>query len=361
MTYDYLIVGAGVYGASFARLATDAGKHCLVIDRRDTIAGNVYDERVAGVLVNRYGGHIFHTNSEPIWDFVNRFSEFSRYEHRVKANFKGRLFSFPINLATFRELWGLEDLAEVQERLERERVHFPRPQNFEEHVLSQVGEEIYETFFKGYTEKQWGTHPRNLPVSVAKRIPIRLTDDDRYFDDKFQGMPVEGYTAMVHRMLDGIEVRLGEDYTGGPVGIRWPHLSRARVVYSGPLDELFDYRYGKLGYRSLRFEHEFTEPFGHATINYTDAAVPYTRIIDWAAFRPEQYQGSAQTPHTREYPASEGEPYYPINNDANHALYQQYRALVPDWMIVGGRLGSYQYLNMDQAIGMAMKDFRRET
>lgn len=353
--YDYCIVGAGIYGATFARLATDAGKKCLVIDKRSHIAGNCYDERREGILVNLYGGHIFHTNSKPVWEFVNRFATFSDYVHRVKVSYHGNLYSFPINLQTFKQVWGLDSVEEVKARLERERIHRPQPNFFEDYVLDQVGLELYNIFFKGYTEKQWNRSPEDLPASIARRIPIRLTDDDRYFSDKFQGMPVDGYTAMVERMLDGIEVRLGEELGGW-----WDRSWFTKVVYSGPLDALFDYRYGPLEYRSLGFSHEVMDGDfqGCATVNYTQVEVPYTRIIEWKHFRPEE--SHAQTVITREFPRTTGEPYYPINDEKNNLAYRQYKSLVPDWMIVGGRLGSYQYLNMDQAIAQAMKDARRD-
>lgn len=358
--YDYLVVGAGLYGATFARVATDAGKKCLVIDRREHLAGNCYDERQNGILVNAYGGHIWHTNSQAIQTFVERFAKFSTYEHRVKVNYQDVLYSFPINLQTFKELWGLTSVEAIKARLERERVPHPKPNSFADYVLDQVGPELYEIFFEGYTAKQWNRNPQDVSATVAKRIPIRLTDDDRYFDDKFQGMPTEGYTEMVRRMLKGIEVQLNSGYEpilplskAGPKG--------TRVVYSGPLDELFDYRFGPLEYRSLRFEHE-TLPVanfqGCATINYTEASVPHTRMMEWKHFRPEE--SHSHTRITREYPATTGEPYYPVAGVSSTTLYRKYRELVPEWMIVGGRLGSYQYLNMDQAIGMALKDAKRE-
>jgi UDP-galactopyranose mutase len=361
MKYDYLVVGAGLFGATFARAATDSGKKCLVIDRRKHLAGNCFDERKEGILVNAFGGHIFHTNSRSIWDFVNRFAAFSRYEHRVKVNYQGELYSFPINLQTFRQLgWG-DTAEEVKARLDQVRVPHPRPNSFAQHVLSSVGPELYEIFFEGYTAKQWNRSPHDLPATIAKRIPIRLTEDDRYFDDRFQGMPTEGYTEMVRRMLEGIEVQLSHDYVLGDYF--WPtKRDGMKTIYSGPLDELFDYRFGPLEYRSLRFEHETHEGDfqGEATVNYTEQDVPYTRIIEWKHFRPEQSRRTTTTHITREYPASTGDPYYPVTDVKNNVLYKKYQALVPDWMLVGGRLGSFQYLNMDQAIGMALKDAKRE-
>lgn len=359
--YDYLIVGAGLYGATFARVATDAGKKCLVIDRREHLAGNCHDARQNGILVNTYGGHIFHTNSKPVWEFVNRFSAFSSYVHKVKVNYYGRIYSFPINLQTFQQLWGLETVEEVQERLEREKIDRYRGGSFEDWVLSQVGFDVYNTFFKGYTEKQWNKSCQDLPQAIAKRIPIRMNHDDRYFSDKFQGMPTEGYTEMVRRMLEGIEVRLGEPYE--TKDLNWGFgfcVAAKKVVYTGPLDELFDYRYGKLEYRSLRFEHEALEGDhqGCATVNYTDPETPFTRIIEWKHFRPEEQH--RDTIVTWEYPADNGEPYYPVNTIHNNEIYKLYRALVPDWMVVGGRLGSFQYYNMDQVIAQALKDVRAE-
>jgi UDP-galactopyranose mutase len=358
MKYDYLVVGAGLFGATFARAATDSGKKCLVIDRRKHLAGNCFDERKEGILVNAFGGHIFHTNSRSIWDFVNRFAAFSKYEHRVKVNYRGELYSFPINLQTFRQLgWG-DTAEEVKARLDQVRVPHPRPNSFAQHVLSSVGPELYEIFFEGYTAKQWNRSPHDLPATIAKRIPIRLTEDDRYFDDKFQGMPTEGYTEMVRRMLLGIETWKDSLYTEE---LRQAVRPR-RVVYSGPLDELFGYRFGPLEYRSLRFEHETHEGDfqGHATVNYTEQDVPYTRIIEWKHFRPEQSWRTTTTHITREYPETKGDPYYPVTDVKNNVLYRKYQALVPDWMLVGGRLGSFQYLNMDQACAMALKDAKRE-
>jgi UDP-galactopyranose mutase len=352
--YDYLIVGAGLYGATFARLATDAGRKCLVIDKRSHIAGNCFDQRVEGILVNAYGGHIFHTNSEPIWQFVNRFASFTNYQHRVKVNYQGKIYSFPINLLTLNQLYGAATPGDADELLQ----WLKKPgaeDNFESFVKNNLGVRAYQTLFYGYTKKQWGREPRDLPASIAKRIPVRLTYDDRYFSDKFQGMPVGGYTQMVERMLEGIEVRLNDGWDGW----QW-NCAVQKVVYSGPIDALFDYRFGKLEYRSLRFEHETRDGDfqGCATINYTDERIPYTRIIEWKHFWPDEKH--LRTVVTREYPAMGGEPFYPVEDEVNRQRYQQYRELVPDWMVVGGRLGSYQYLNMDQAIGMAMKDAKRE-
>lgn len=374
--YDYLIVGAGLYGSTFARLATDAGKKCLVIDKRDHLAGNCFDERREGILVNRFGGHIVHTNSVGIWTFLNRFASFSNYQHKVIADCYGNKISLPINLWTLHQLLGADGPADAREMLGDVAENIPNPQNFEEQVLSTLGAKIYHLLFYGYTKKQWGREPRELPASIAKRIPIRLTYDDRYFDDTYQGMPTEGYTEMVRRilsgealgisssrssseMLEGIEVKLGTDVSFEDLRYYYGKYG-SKAVFSGPLDELFDYRFGKLEYRSLRFEHETKQGDyqGCATMNYTDEETPYTRIIEWKHFRPEERH--ANTVITREYPMADGEPYYPINDEANHQVYKQYRALVPDWMVVGGRLGSYKYINMDAAIGMAMKDVRRE-
>lgn len=360
MAYDYLIVGAGLYGATFARIATDSGKRCLVIDKRSHIAGNCYDERRDGILVNRYGGHIFHTNSEPVWNFVNRFASFTNYQHRVKVNYRDKIYSFPINLQTFHQLYGTVTPGEADELLQQlNRYVEKNNDNFESFVRSNLGSAIYEIFFQGYTKKQWGREPRELPASIAKRIPVRLTYDDRYFSDKFQGMPVGGYTQMVERMLDGIEVQLDTPYDLGHAlddSFRWG----CKVVYSGPIDELFDCRFGKLEYRSLRFEHETRDGDyqGAATINFTDERIPYTRIIEWKHFWPDEKH--VRTVITREYPTVEGEPYYPVPDQIQRQRHQKYMELVPGWMVVGGRLGSYQYLNMDQAIAQAMKDVRRE-
>lgn len=327
--YDYLIVGAGLFGATCARILTDAGKSTLVVEKRDHIAGNCYDENWGGCYVNRYGGHVFHTNSEWIWKFVNRFSEWRQYEHRVKAYFKGKLYSLPPNLATFDQL-GLRP------RLEAERV-------------------IRDLFFAGYTAKQWGRPIDQVPESVIRRIPFRYNYDDRYFSDHYQGMPEHGYTRMVERMLDGITVETGVEMLGSDID-HW-HGKAERMIYSGPIDALLGYEFGNLDYRSLRFvtERLDTDDYqGCATINYTDADVPWTRVLEWKHFGWRK-EPKGETVVTIEYPEAKGDPYYPVEDDDNRRRHAQYMARAGEmsWLRIGGRLGSYRYYNMDQVIAQA--------
>lgn len=352
--FDWLVVGAGLYGATFARMMTDAGKRCLVIDRREYVAGNCHDSLRDEILVPTHGAHHFHTNDARIWDFVNRFTSFTDYQHKLLVDYDGRRFSFPPNLMTFHQLWGVRTADEASAYLVRERHGIPDPQNFEEWVLSQVGDEIYRTFYYGYTKKQWGREPGELPASIARRIPIRMTYDDRYFSDRYQGMPVGGYTKMVERMLDGIDVEIGIDYQYHREVF---DLLADRVLYTGPLDRLFEYVHGELGYRTLRFEHETREGDfqGIGTVNYTSAEVPYTRILEHKHY---YRQNLPHTIITREYPSfwyRDAEPYYPINTEQNQILYGRYLEMVDqDKMLVGGRLARYQYIDMDQAVGAAM-------
>lgn len=326
--YDYLIVGAGLFGATCARLLTDAGKSVLVIERRRYLGGNCADENQGGCYVNLHGGHIFHTNSRWIWEFVNRFGEWRQYEHRVKACYRGTLYSMPPNLATFDRL-GLR----------------PGPE------AEQV---IRDLLFAGYTAKQWGRPIDQVPASVIRRIPIRYNYDDRYFADRYQGVPEHGYTKLVETMLDSIPVEIGVDIFDDPGYLR--RRSR-RLIYSGPIDALFEYRYGRLDYRSLRHvtERLDTDDYqGCATINYADADIPWTRILEWKHFGWRK-QPKGETIVTVEYPAADGEPYYPIEDDANRERYARYAELASNlpWMRIGGRLGSYRYYNMDQVIAQA--------
>jgi UDP-galactopyranose mutase len=327
--YDYLIVGAGLFGATAARVLADAGKSVLVIEKRSHVAGNCFDENWGGCYVNKYGGHIFHTNSRRIWDFLGRFTEWRSYEHRVKAHFKGKVYSLPPNLATFDQL-GIK----------------PGPA---------ADEVIRSMFFTGYTSKQWGRPIDQVPESVIKRIPIRRNYDDRYFSDRYQAMPDQGYTRMVERMLDAIPVQLGVDFLGDVD--YWRQQAR-RVIYSGPVDALFGYELGRLEYRSLRHVTERVEIDdyqGCATMNYTDIDVPWTRILEWKHFGWRK-EPRGETVITMEYPSDEGDPYYPIEDEHNTALYARYaeRAGQERWLRVGGRLGSYKYYNMDQVVAQAI-------
>ena len=356
--YDYLIVGAGLFGAVFAREATAAGKTCLVIDRRSHIAGNIYTETVEGIHVHRYGAHIFHTNNKTVWDYVNRFASFNRYTNSPVANYKGELYNLPFNMNTFNKMWGVITPAEAQAKIEEQKAaaHVENPQNLEEQAISLVGTDIYEKLIKGYTEKQWGRPCDQLPAFIIKRLPVRLIYDNNYFNDKYQGIPVGGYTALVEKLLDGIEVRLGVDYLADRENLST--LAKT-VVYTGPIDAYFGYKLGALEYRSVRFETEVLDMpnyQGNAVVNYTGAETPYTRIIEHKHF---EFGTQPKTVISREYSAEwkpGDEPYYPVNDEKNGALYQQYKALADaeGGVIFGGRLGEYKYYDMDKVIESAL-------
>ena len=363
MHYDYLIVGAGLYGAVFAHEAKAAGKSALVVDRRDHIAGNVYTERMEGIHVHRYGAHIFHTNNRRVWDYVNRFAEFNRFTNSPVANYKGELYSLPFNMYTFNRMWGVATPEQAAAKLAEQRAEITgEPRNLEEQAISLVGRDIYEKLIKGYTEKQWGRDCRDLPAFIIKRLPVRLTFDNNYFNARFQGIPIGGYTRMVARMLEGVEVRLGCDYLAHK-----PELDALadRVVYTGPIDAYFGSCLGPLEYRSVRFETELLDMpnfQGNAAVNYTDRETPWTRIIEhkWFEFgKDEAGNDLPKTVISREY-SSEwkpgDEPYYPVNDEKNGALYQKYRALADGEpkVIFGGRLGEYKYYDMDQVIAAAL-------
>lgn len=349
MKYDYMIVGAGLFGSVFARQCTDANKTCLVIDKRNHIAGNVYSENIENIEVHKYGPHIFQTNDDKIWDYVNKFSKFRQYAHKVKANYYGNIYSFPINLDTLYTIYGVTNPVDAQKKLDEVRIKIDHPKNLEEHCLSMVGPKLYEIFYRGYTEKQWGKDPRDLPASIIKRIPIRLTFDDRYHEKKHSGIPLNGYTQMVANMLDGIKVELGTDFKS----MDWKKFAKT-LVYSGKIESLFEGCYGELDYRSLRFETKtLTGDFqGVAQMNYTGLDVPFTRTTEHKHFNPKNQE---KTIVTWEYPEMNGDPYYPINDEKNNALYKKYRALVGPNIIGGGRLFDYCYYDMDQAIGSALK------
>lgn len=363
MNHDYLIVGAGLFGAVCARELADRGHRCLVIDKRPHLGGNTFTEKVAGIDVHRYGAHIFHTSNEAIWRYVNRFATFNHYRHKVFVRHGERLWSFPINLLTLQQLWGLRTPAEAIARLEQARtVTTSAPDNLEAWSLAQIGPELYELFIRGYTAKQWGRDPRRLPASIIRRIPVRTRLDDFYFDDPYQGIPREGYTHLAENLLRGIEVRTGVDFFAE----RGELERRAmRIIYTGPIDQLLDYKYGPLEYRSLRFEHEtlaLPDFQGTSVVNYTEEAVPFTRILEHKHFN---FGTQEQTVITREYPASWSrgqEPYYPINDTANQALYRRYRAEVEATLprfVLGGRLAEYQYYDMHQVIGSALQRVRQ--
>lgn len=363
MEYDYLVVGAGLFGAVFAERAAAAGKRVLVIDKRSHIAGNVYTEPVAGINVHRYGPHIFHTHREEVWEYVHRFATFNDFVYRPLASYHGEMYSLPFNMHTFRQMWGVTTADEAAARIRQQRGAAPaEPSNLEEQAISLVGTEIYQKLIKGYTEKQWGRPCTELPPFIIKRLPVRLEYNDNYFNDPHQGIPVGGYTAMVQRMLEGIEVRLGQDYLADRAA--WDSLA-PRVVYTGPIDAFFGYRLGALEYRSLRFETELLEQpdfQGRAAVNYTDRETPWTRIIEHKHF---EFGTQPQTVVTREFSQEwqrGDEPYYPVNDARNAALYAQYRELADaePRHLFGGRLAEYRYYDMDDVIHLALEAAARE-
>ena len=364
MKYDYLIVGAGLFGATFAQKAREAGKTVLVIDKRAHVGGNIYTEDIAGIQVHKYGAHIFHTNDHRVWEYVNRFATFNRYTNSPMANYHGELYSLPFNMLTFNKMWGVVTPDEAKAKIEEQRREsgICEPQNLEEQAISLVGKDIYEKLVKGYTEKQWGRPCHALPAFIIKRLPVRFTYDNNYFNALYQGIPTDGYTAMVEKMLEGIEVRLGVDYLENRD--TYSKIA-AKTVYTGAIDAYFDYCFGALNYRSIRFETEGldTDNYqGNAVINYTDAETPYTRIIEHKHFVFGTQKGTViSREYSREW-TPEIEPYYPVNNEANNALYEKYRALAEkeEKVIFGGRLGQYRYYDMDAVILSALDTAERE-
>lgn len=362
MKYDYIIVGAGLFGAVCACELNKKGKRVLVIEQREHIGGNVYTEDQGGIQVHKYGAHIFHTNDKAVWDYVNSFVEFNRFTNSPLASYKGKLFNLPFNMNTFYQLWGTQTPAEAEAKIAQQRSEMEgkEPANLEEQAISLVGRDIYEALIKGYTEKQWGRKATELPAFIIRRLPVRLTYDNNYFSDRYQGIPVGGYTNLVSKMLENIEVKLGVDYLQD----REYYQSMAEcVIYTGPIDAYFDYCFGPLEYRSLRFESEtyaVSNFQGNAVINYTEADIPFTRIIEHKHFDPVD---TAHTVVTKEYPAdwSVGdEPYYPVNDDRNMELYKKYRALLAkeDKVIFGGRLAEYKYYDMHQVIASAFQTLK---
>lgn len=367
--YDYLVVGSGLFGAVFARQATDAGKKVLVIDKRPNIAGNVYTEKVEGINFHKYGAHIFHTNNTEVWNYVNRFATFNRFTNSPVANYKGELYSMPFNMYTFNKMWGVVTPEEAAAKIEEQRQEITRePQNLEEQAISLVGRDIYEKLVKGYTEKQWGRDCKELPAFIIKRLPVRLTFDNNYFNALYQGIPIGGYTKMVANLLDGIDVQLNEDYLVDRA--KWDALAD-KVVYTGAIDAFFNYSLGNLEYRSVRFENEVLDIpnfQGNAAVNYTDRETPWTRIIEhkWFEFgKDENGNDLPKTVISREY-SSEwkpgDEPYYPVNDERNGGLYKKYRTLADkeDKVIFGGRLGEYKYYDMDAVIASALECAKKE-
>lgn len=367
--YDYLVVGSGLFGAVFARQATDAGKKVLVIDKRPNIAGNVYTEKVEGINFHKYGAHIFHTNNTEVWNYVNRFATFNRFTNSPVANYKGELYSMPFNMYTFNKMWGGVTPEEAAAKIEEQRQEITgEPQNLEEQAISLVGRDIYEKLVKGYTEKQWGRDCKELPAFIIKRLPVRLAFDNNYFNALYQGIPIGGYTKLVANLLDGIDVQLNEDYLEDRA--KWDALAD-KVVYTGAIDAFFDYSLGNLEYRSVRFENEVLDIpnfQGNAAVNYTDRETPWTRIIEhkWFEFgKDENGNDLPKTIISREY-SSEwkpgDEPYYPVNDEKNGALYKEYRALAEqeEKVIFGGRLGEYKYYDMDAVIASALECAKKE-
>lgn len=357
MIYDYLIVGAGFFGAVFAHEATLRGKKCLVVEKRDHIGGNCYTEAVEGINVHRYGAHIFHTSLKPIWDYVNQFVEFNNYVNSPIANYKGEIYNMPFNMNTFSRLWGISTPSEAKAIIDAQKGAVTDPANLEEQAISLVGRDIYEKLVKGYTEKQWGRPCQELPAFIIRRLPVRFTYNNNYFQDRYQGIPVGGYTAIFEKLLEGVEVRLGCDYLKNREALR--PLAR-EVICTGPIDQYFDYCYGPLQFRSLRFETETldTDNFqGNAVVNYTDRETPYTRIIEHKHF---EFGQQEKTVITREYPADwhpGDEPYYTVNDEENNSLYQKYAALAEkeSGVTFGGRLGEYQYYDMDKVIASSLR------
>lgn len=359
MKYDYLVVGAGLYGAVFAYEAKKKGKTCLVIDKRDHIAGNIYCENVSGINVHKYGAHIFHTSDKKIWEYVNQFAEFNNYINSPVARYKNELYNLPFNMNTFSKMWNIATPQEAKDIIASQiaDLNITEPKNLEEQALSLVGKDVYEKLIKGYTEKQWGRDCKDLPSFIIKRLPLRFIYDNNYFNDRYQGIPIGGYTKIVEKMLDGIEVRLNTNYLDNREEF---DAMADKIVYTGMIDQFYDYKLGVLEYRSVRFETEelpMENYQGNAVVNYTEREVPYTRIIEHKHF---EFGKQPTTIISREY-SSEwkkgDEPYYPVNNDKNNALYQQYKELADKEhkVIFGGRLGGYKYYDMDKVIVAALE------
>ncbi|MBR1404436.1 MAG: UDP-galactopyranose mutase [Treponema sp.] len=368
MKYDYLVVGSGLYGATFAHLAKQKGKKTLVIDKRPHLGGNVYCDDVEGIHVHTYGAHIFHTSNKAVWDFVNSFVPFNRYTNSPVANYKGELYNLPFNMNTFYQMWGVRTPAEARAKIDEQKkdalasLRGREPENLEEQALSLVGHDIYEKLIKGYTEKQWGRACTELPAFIIKRLPVRLMFDNNYFNDAYQGIPVGGYNRLIDGLLDGIETKTGADFFADRA--YWESLAE-KIVFTGKIDEFYGYRFGKLEYRTVRFETEklpVQNWQGNAVINYTERDVPYTRIIEHKHFEPENPAYAKDvTVISREYSTEwkDGmEPFYPVNDEKNVALYQKYKALADSEqsVIFGGRLAEYRYYDMDDVIEKAMRD-----
>jgi len=366
MKYDYLVVGSGLFGSTFAYEAAKRGKRVKVIEKRDHIGGNIYTENIEGIQVHKYGAHIFHTNSKEIWDYVNQFAEFNRYTNSPVANYKGEIYNLPFNMNTFNKLWGVVTPEEAKQKIEEQKrkANIGQPKNLEEQAISLVGTDIYEKLIKGYTEKQWGRKATELPAFIIKRLPVRFTYDNNYFNDRYQGIPIGGYTQIIEKMLssDLIDVELNTDFFEK----KEEYLKEfPKIIYTGMIDQFFEYKYGELEYRSLHFETSVLDMEnyqGNAVVNYTDAETPYTRIIEHKHF---EFGTQPKTIITKEYPKNwkkGDEPYYPVNDDVNNEKFRKYKALADQYpnVIFGGRLGMYKYYDMHQVIGAALTVVKSE-
>lgn len=364
MQYDYLIVGSGLWASTFAYEANKRGHKCLVIEKRSHIAGNIYTENIEGINVHKYGPHIFHTNDKSIWNFINLFADFNHYRHTVVANYKDKLYNLPFNMNTFYQLWKVKTPREAQEKIKQqiEHLNIDEPQNLEEQALKLVGTDVYEKLIKGYTEKQWSKNCRDLPAFIIKRLPVRFTFDNNYFNDKYQGIPIGGYTSIIDKMLNGIEYKVNTNYF---TDINYWQSVAKKIVFTGKIDEYFNYQFGELEYRTLHFEEqklEFENYQGCTQLNYTDIEVPYTRIVEHKHF---EFGTQPTTIITKEFPAvwqKNSEPYYPINDDKNQALHKQYQQLAQQQIntIFGGRLAEYKYYDMHQIIASALLAVKKE-
>lgn len=362
--YDYLIVGSGLFGSIFAYEANKIGKKCLVIDKRNHIGGNIYCKEIEGINVHEYGAHIFHTSNKEVWNYINQFAEFNRYTNSPVAIYKDELYNLPFNMNTFNKLWGVKTPAEAKAKIEEQlaETKITEPKNLEEQAIKLIGKDIYEKLIKGYTEKQWGTRATELPSFIINRLPVRFTYDNNYFNDTYQGIPIGGYTKIIEKMLEGIEVRLDTDFFKNRK--EFEEIAD-KIVFTGMIDEFYNYEFGTLEYRSLRFEHEILNEENHqgnAVVNYTEYEIPYTRIIEHKHF---EYGNQPKTVITREYPATwkkGDEPYYPINNERNNTMYGKYKELADKEsnIIFGGRLAQYKYYDMHHVIEQALNTVKKE-
>ena len=362
--YDYLIVGAGLYGSIFACEMKKIGKKCLVIDKRNHIGGNIYCENIEGINVHKYGAHIFHTSNKEVWEYINQFCEFNNYINSPIANYKGEIYNLPFNMNTFNKLWGVRTPEEAKRKIEEQKreLEIVEPKNLEEQAISLIGKDIYEKLIKGYTEKQWGRKATELPTFIIKRLPVRFIYDNNYFNDRYQGIPIGGYTKIIEKMLEGVEVKLNTNFFDNR---EYFENIAEKIVFTGMIDEFYNYQFGKLEYRSLRFETEVLNEEnyqGNAVVNYTEREIPYTRIIEHKHF---EFGKQEKTVITREYPSEwkvGDEPYYPVNDEKNNKLYEKYRELAEEEnrVIFGGRLGEYKYYDMDKVIEKVLRDIKNE-